>query len=81
MVSTIGGLSLSTNVSSNPYYWVCFGLRLILVARREESRLSLVPGSLRNTERFALKVHRRKAIINEELRSFGGVGPCLFDLR
>jgi len=35
MESTIGGLSLSTNGGSNPYYWVLSRVGLILVTRRE----------------------------------------------
>src|SRR5580698_2185061 len=54
-----------------------------LFSSREE-KTAVVPRSeevLRNLERIALKVHSRKAIIDEELRSFGCMGPCLFDLR
>ena len=45
MESTMGGLSLSTNGGSKPYYWVLSRVGLILVARRENPLLSHVPGS------------------------------------
>ncbi len=54
-----------------------------LFSSREE-KTAVVPRSEQFCEimsAIALKVHRRKAIIDEELRSFGCMGPCLFDLR
>jgi hypothetical protein len=45
MDSTIGGLSLSTNGGSNPYYWVLSRVGLILVASKRKPLLSLVPVS------------------------------------
>src|ERR1700760_605743 len=42
IASTIGGLSLSTNGCLKPYYWVLFGVRLILVRAKRKPQLSLV---------------------------------------